>query len=119
MELPDFTNLPTSALFTYLLIIAAIDVGWNIALSVVHGNFSAIYVADYIRTHIVLRVFAIGALGAVGHGLPGLGVPEIPAATLAATASLAAYAVETFASLREALTNTKPAPEPPTPTPEG
>ena len=119
MELPDLTNLPLTALFTYLLIIAAIDVGFNVVLSIVHQNFSAIYVADFLRTHILLRVFVIGVLGILGHGVEGLGVPAIPAVALAATGGLAAYAIETIASLREGLTDTSPAPSPPTPTPEG
>jgi hypothetical protein len=119
MELPDLTNLPLTALFTYLLLIAAIDVGFNVVMAFVHGNFSAIYVADFLRTHIVLRVFVIGALGILGHGVEALGVPAIPAVSLAATGGLAAYAIETIASLREGLTDTKPFPEPPTPTPSG
>ena len=131
MELPDLTNLPITALFTYLLLIAVIDVAFNVVMAFVHGNFSAIYVADFLRTHILLRVFVIGALGILlrvfvigalgilGHGVAALGVPAIPAVSLAATGGLAAYAIETIASLREGLTDTSPAPSPPTPTPEG
>jgi hypothetical protein len=119
MELPDFTNLPLTALFTYLILIAAIDVGFNIIMAIVHGNFSGSYVADFLRTHILLRVFIIGALGILGHGVPALGVPAIPAVSLAATGGLAAYVVETVASLVQALHETTPRPQPPTPTPSG
>lgn len=119
MEIPDLTNLPLMTLVTWLVLIAAIDVGFNIVLSVVHGNFSAIYVADFLRTHILMRVFVIGALGTVGHGIPALGVPAIAAASLAASAGLAAYLAETTASLVEAIHDTTPVPAPPTPTPEG
>ena len=87
VELPDFTNLPLTAIFSYLVIVAAVDVGFNIVLSFVHGDFSAIYVADFLRTHILLRVFPIGAAAILGHGVPALGVPAIPALSLAAAAS--------------------------------
>lgn len=117
MELPDLANLPLSALFTYLVLVAGIDVGFNVVMSIVHGNFSAIYVADFLRTHILLRVFVIDALGVLGHGVAALGVPAIPAVSLAATGGLAAYVVETVGSLVEAIKETSPAP--PTPTPEG
>lgn len=119
MEIPDLTNLPLLALFSYLVIVAATDTVFNIVMAFVHGNFSAAYVADFLRTHILLRVFIIGALGILGHGVPALGVPAIPAVALAATGSLGAYIVETVASLVEGLKETRPVPTPPTPTPEG
>ena len=106
--MPDFTSLTLTALFTYLLVIAAVDVAFNVVMAVVHGNFSAAYVADFLRTHIVQRVFIIGALGTLGHGVETLGVPAIPAVSLAATAGLAAYFIETVASLRSGLGDTKP-----------
>jgi hypothetical protein len=119
MELPNFADLPITALATYLVLIAATDVIFNIVLSVVHGDFSAAYVADFLRTHVLLRVFIIAALGVFGHGVPALGVPAIPAVSLAATGGLAAYLAETVMSLVTALKETNPAPEPPTPTPSG
>lgn len=119
MELPDLTNIPLIALFTYLILVAALDVGFNVVLSIVHGDFSALYVADFLRTHILLRVFIIGALGVLGHGISALEVPAIPAVSLAATGGLAAYIVETVASLVQALHETTPRPQPPTPTPSG
>lgn len=119
MTLPDLSNIPLPTLFAYLFIVAFADTAWNVLLSFVHGNFSAAYVADFIRTHILLRVFAIGLTGSLGAGWPGLGIPAIPAASLAASLALAAYVVETIASLKEGLTDTRPVPTPPTPTPEG
>jgi len=119
MTIPDFANLPITALATYLVLIAAADTLAAIVLSVVHGNFSATYVADYLRTHVLLRVFPIAALGILGHGIKSLGVPEIPAVSLFATGGLAAYLVETIGSIRDSFTSTNPAPTPPTPTPEG
>ena len=117
MELPEILGLQT--LLLYLFIVAAADTGWNIVMAIVHGNFSAAYVADFVRSHIVLRVVAIGLTGSLGHGWPAFGIPEIPAASLAATAALAAYVVETISSIKDGLTDTRPVPSPPTPTPEG
>jgi len=119
VALPDLTNIPLGSFFLYLVIIAAADVFWNTALAIAHKNFSADYVADFVRTHILLRILAIGIFAAFGHGVPGLGIPEIPAVSLAATGALAAYAVETVWSMKGALTDTRPVPEPPTPTPAG
>src|SRR5690348_16754655 len=119
MDIPDLTNLPLVALFTYLLLVAAVDVGFNIVMSFVHGDFDPSYVADFLRTHILLRVFVIGALGVLGHGIPAAGVPAIPSVSLAATVALGFYIVETVASLRGAINDTRPVPTPPTPTPEG
>jgi hypothetical protein len=117
MELPEILTL--AQLFFYLFIVAAADTIWNIALAIVHGNFSPAYVADFVRSHLILRVTAIGLIGSLGHGWPAFGIPEIPAASLAATAALAAYVIETIASMRDGLSNTTPVPSPPTPTPEG
>lgn len=121
MELDlNFADLSLTGLFTYLLLLTFVDVGVNVLLSVKNGNFSGIYVADFIRTHILLRVFAIGSLGVLGHGVPAFDVPAIPIVSVAATVALAAYAIETVASLKEAATKgTVPVPQPPTPTPEG
>lgn len=120
MELPDLTNLTLLQLGTYLVLTAAADVIFNTVLAVVHGNFSAAYVADFVRSHLMLRVTAILLVGAFGAGVPAFNIPAIPAASLAAAAGLAAYIVETIGSIVEAVKgDTAPVPDPPTPTPEG
>jgi hypothetical protein len=119
MPLPDFSNLSLTALCTLLVLTAFFDVAWNIVLAIVHGDFSASYVADFIRSHVLLRVFPIAGLGILGHGIPTADVPSIPPLTLAATGALAAYVVETAWSMVQALNDTRPVPSPPTPTPEG
>jgi len=108
MELPDLTNLPLSALLTYLILIAAVDVAFNTVLAIARSQFSPAYILEYLRTHILLRVFVIGALGVVGHGIPALEVPAIPAISAATSISLGLYIVETIASLRGAITTTAP-----------
>jgi len=113
----DFANLSLTALFTYLVLLTSIDVGVNVLLSLINRNFSGAYVADFIRTHILVRVFAIGALGVLGHGVPALGVPPIQVLTLAATGALAAYAIETVNSVRSAL-SVGTVPEAPQPAPQ-
>ena len=72
---------------------------FNVVLAILGRTFSTDYLLEYLRSHIVMRVFVIGALGAIGHGLPKIGIPEIPAASAAATTSLALYVVETVGSL--------------------
>ena len=119
MELPDLTNLSLLQLGTYLVLTAAADVLFNIVAAIVHKNFSAAYVADFIRSHLMLRVTAILLVGAFGAGVPALNIPAIPAATLAATGALAAYVAETVWSIIQGFKDTTPVPDPPTPTPEG
>jgi hypothetical protein len=112
-------NLSLKAIFAYCVLLALGDTFFNVLLSFKNGNFSAIYVADFIRTHIVLRVFAIGFLAILGNGVPVLEMPAIPIVTDTATLALGAYLIETIASLREGTKSTAPVPTPPTPTPEG
>lgn len=118
-DLPDLTNLTFLQLGTYLVLTAAADTIFNTVLAIVHQNFSAAYFADFIRSHLLMRVTAILIVASFGHGVPALGVPSIPAISLAATTALGAYIVETVWSIKGALTDTKPVPSPPTPTPEG
>ena len=93
---------------------------FNTVLAIVHGNFSAAYVADFVRSHLLMRVTAILLVGAFGAGVPALNIPAIPAASLAATAGLAAYVIETIGSIVQAIRgDTTPEPSPPTPTPGG
>ena|SRR5690349_18212460 len=119
LEIPDLTNLTFLQLGTYLVLIAGADVLFNTVLAVVHGNFSFAYVADFIRSHLLLRVTAILLVAVFGHGIPAVGIPEIPAVSAAASVALAAYLAETVWSIKGAFTDTRPEPSPPTPTPEG
>jgi len=119
LEIPDLTNLTFLQLGTYLVFVAAADVIFNSVLAIVHRDFSAAYFADFIRSHLLLRVTVILLVAAFGHGIPALGVPGIPAVSFAASAALGAYIIETVWSIRGALKDTSPEPSPPTPTPEG
>lgn len=119
MELPDLTTLTLVQLGTYAVLTAAADVIFNIVLAIVHGNFSAAYVADFIRTHLLLRVTAILLVGAFGSGIPAWGIPPIPMAFVAAVGGLTAYITETVWSIIKGFRDTTPFPSPPTPTPEG
>lgn len=99
----DFTSLSLGSLLTLLVVIAATDVGLNVVLALARGDFRPLYALEYIRTHVLLRIFPIGALLALGNGSTALGLPHIDAFTLAGLASLGLYVVETYASLRRAL----------------
>ena len=113
-------NLSLKAVFAYLVIVALADTVGNVLLSFKNGNFDPSYVADFVRTHIVLRVFAIGFLAILGNGVPFLEMPTIPIVLDGAQVALGAYLVETVASLATgARGDTRPVPTPPTPTPAG
>lgn len=109
-DLPDLTNLTLRGLISLLVILAATDVAINSVLAIIRSTFSIAAGLDYLRTHVLLRVFPIAALALVGHGIAALDVPAILAASLAAQASLALYAIETLASLRDGFTGDSTAP---------
>lgn len=111
MELPDLTNLPITAVVTYALLIAAVDTLGSIALAFKNGKFAVAYLMAYLKDHVLVRVFPILALAAVGHGVEPLGIPAIPAASAVAVASLAGYVLETIGSLRDSWKDTAPPPE--------
>lgn len=113
IEIPDLTNLSLVAFFGLLLLVAAIDTGTAIVLSLIRGTFSTAYVMQYLRTHVLLRVFPIFGLALVGHGIAQLSIPAIAAAWAAAVASLVGYIVETIGSLRDSFTASTPPPPAP------
>lgn len=100
----DFTALTIVQVVSLAIVLAVIDTLGAIALSVIQGKFSLGAVAIWLESHVLKRVFPILALAAIGHGLTFGGtefLPAIPFAFGLAVAGLAAYAVETIASLRD------------------
>jgi len=100
MQLPDLNNLTLIQVFSTLALVAAIDVVAAIALSIVQGKFSLGAVAIWLQSHVLRRAFPIFALAVIGAGF-GDFVPAIPPAFALALAGLAAYILETVASLRD------------------
>lgn len=109
MTPPDFTNLPLEQLLGVMLLLAALDTLSAVALAIIRKEFSPSYVTAYLGSHVLRIIFPIFALGVIGHGIPQLGVPAIAYAGLAASASLAAYAVKVVASILENFKETTPA----------
>lgn len=104
----DLSALTLQQVFGLLALTTLLDVGAAIVLSVVHGNFSLAAVALWIQSHTIKRVFPIFALAVLGHGIPQLDVPSIEAAFGMALVGLAAYVLETIASIRESAADTTP-----------
>ena len=69
MEIPDLTNLPIESVLGLALVIALVDVAGSVVLAIAHRDFSASYLGDYLRTHVLLRVTPITLLGIAGHGI--------------------------------------------------
>jgi hypothetical protein len=105
MELPDFTNLSLAQVIATLLFFAAIDTGAAYVVALMNNNFTSAYALDFLRTHIIKIGSPIVLLALVGHGVPALGIPAIPPAGLAATASLAIYVVTTIISIKDTWTD--------------
>lgn len=110
----DFTNLSLLQMVSALLFFAALDVGFSVALAVIRKEFSFAYVLDFLRTHVLKVGAPILGLSIIGNGI-SLGdqvlVPGIPAAGIAASLSLAGYALATIASIRESFGETAPLPQ--------
>jgi hypothetical protein len=113
----DFSNLTVAQFAFYLLIVTALDVGGSTVLAVIHGKFSLAYVAVWIQSHVLRRVFPIIGLAILGHGVSQIGVDQIPAVWTAALVALAAYFLETVKSLMESFQDTADAPSEPSPIP--
>ena len=115
----DLTNLTLTQVIGLTVLVTAVDVIAGIALAVVHGKFSLAYVALWLQSHVVPRVTPILLLAALGHGVPAFDIPAIPPAFALAVAGLAAYVLETIASVRDSF---RPQADPPpadiTPVPE-
>ena len=105
MELPDLTSLTLAQVFALLAVVAAFDVLGTMIAAIVQGVFTLEAVARWLQTHVLARAFPIFALAVFGHGIPVLEVPAIPAAYGLALAGLAAYVLETVASIRSSLSD--------------
>lgn len=110
MDIPDFANLPIQSVLALALAIAALDVVTSVIAALIRGTFDSHLLLEYVRTHVLLRAFPILALAVIGHGAESIGIPAIPAAGLAATASLGLYVIETLGSLND-LRSGSPAPD--------
>jgi hypothetical protein len=108
VTLPDFTGLSLVAFITLLVILSAADMLWNSLLAIVHKNFSSAYVADFLVSHVAMRVGPIAFLEILGNGIPAAGLPAIPAVSAVAVLGLGAYFVETVGSLVTATRTTVP-----------
>ena len=115
----DLTAITLQQLIGLTVLVTVLDVAGGIALAVVHGTFSLNYVAVWLQSHVLPRVFPIVALGLIGHGFPADGsiVPAIPFAFGLAIAGLTAYVLETIASLRDSFTGKAVPPTDLTPVP--
>lgn len=110
MDLPDLTALTLLQVFGLLAVIVAFDVLGSIAAAIVQGKFSLGAVAIWVQSHVLRRAFPIFALAVIGHGIPSLDIPAIGPASALAVAGLAAYILETVASLRDSFADaTQPA----------
>jgi hypothetical protein len=98
-EIPILSDLTLLGVITFTLLITAVDVIGAYLLAASQGKFDLSYVAGWLTSHTLKRVFPIYALAALGAGIPAAGIPEIPPLFIAATAGVAAYLGETVASI--------------------
>ncbi len=103
ITLPDFTGLDVTTVITIAAALAGVDTIWNILTALARGQFDATKVIQFVQTHVLLKVFPIAAGALLG------GYTHIGAVSLLATGALAAYFVDTIASL---YADVKPTPAP-------
>ena len=111
----DLTALTLWQVFGLLTLVAMLDLGGSVALSIVRGTFSLGAVAIWVQSHVLRRVFPIFGLAVLGNGIPALDIPELDIAFGLSIVALTAYVLETIASLRDSFggdnappTNTTP-----------
>jgi len=110
----DFTGLPLTAVIATLLFFAVLDTAAAYVVALMNGNFTAAYALDFLRTHVLKVGTPIALLAIIGEGVPQAGIPPIPAAALAASGSLAIYALATIASIKDTFGDRAAAPTPTT-----
>lgn len=108
--MPDLSALNLQAIVGLLLVLGAVDTVGSALIALGAGNFSGAYITEFLVSHVGKVWFPIIALGAIGAGVPLLGIPAIPAANLAAIASLGAYLIATVASLKASFDDRAEAP---------
>ena len=111
MEFPDLTALSLQSTVALLLLIGVVDTAGSMLIALASGTFSAVYATGYLVSHVAKMWFPIFALALVGNGIAPFAIPAIPAASWAASLSLAAYGVATLGSLKASLADRSIVPE--------
>lgn len=99
IEIPVLSDLTLIGVVTFTLLITAVDVVGAYLLAVSQGKFDLSYVANWLTSHSLKRVFPIYAFAALGTGIEPAGIPPIPVLFVAATAGVAVYLGETVKSI--------------------
>ena len=97
IELP---HLELTQLLIFTLIVTAVDVIGAYVLAATQGKFDLSYVAGWVQTHTVKRIFPIAALAILGNGIAAANLPRIDVVYLGAEAALLVYLLETVQSVR-------------------
>lgn len=105
----DLSHLTIIQVMTLTAIITLIDVVGAMILAATKGEFSLAYVGQWLTSHTVKRVFPIFALAWLGHGVPQIDIPAIPALFGMGVAGLAGYLGETIKSVITNFGTTPPA----------
>lgn len=84
-----------TAIIATAVLLTVADFVTGVSAAIAAKTFQSVWVADFISTHVVGRVFPITTVAVLGHFEPSLFI-------LAGLAS-AAYVAETLGSIREAL----------------
>jgi hypothetical protein len=113
----DLSALTLVQVFGLLAVVTVIDVVGAMVLALIHRTFDLAYVAVWIESHTLKRAFPIFSLAVLGNGIAQLGIPPIGPAYAMALAALAAYVLETVASLRDSFSDTPALPTDTSPVP--
>ena len=98
-EIPILSDLTLTGIVVLTVLITFVDVVGAYLLAASQGKFDLGYVAQWLTSHSVKRIFPIYALALLGVGIPEAGLPEIPALFIASTVGVATYLGETVKSI--------------------
>lgn len=99
IDIPVLSDLTLLGVITFTLLITLVDVIGAYLLAASQGKFDLGYVAAWLTSHSVKRVFPIYALALLGAGIEPAGIPAIPALFIAATLGVGTYLGETVKSV--------------------
>lgn len=99
IEIPILSDLTLTGVVSLTLLITLVDVVGAYVLAASQHKFDLGYVANWLTSHSIKRVFPIYALALLGVGVEPAGIPAIEPLFVAATVGVAGYLGETVKSI--------------------
>lgn len=109
----DLSSLTFAQFAIALFVVMIVDFLFGVVTALAHGTFSIDKLLNVVETHLLPRVFPIGATGLIAWAVPQAANAH-DVIWLSALGLLAAYMLETLASVAGNVSAGNPASNPPT-----